>query len=114
MSKLSPAERTKRALLAEHVENQIFANLDELERLSNSSDNDRGEIDDDEGQTTRDEQQGQAKAIISQTRLLRRQYDELVSGKGSTILNAMEAAMMESDTDGDSVLGRDGIHGRYE
>jgi hypothetical protein len=114
MSKLSLAERTKRALLAEHVENQIFANLDELERLSNSSVNDRGKSDD-EGQTTRDEQQGQAKAIISQTRLLRRQYDELVSGKGSTILNAMEAAMMEGgDADADSVLGRDGIQGRYE
>jgi hypothetical protein len=107
MAKLSLAERTKRALLAEQVENQIFANLDELERLSGI----------DRGRENNQEQQGdEAKAIISQTRLLRRQYDELVSGKGSSILSAMEAVMIESADGGeDSSLGcGDNLNGRYE
>jgi hypothetical protein len=108
MAKLSLAERTKRALLAEQVENQIFANLDELERLSGI---DRGRENE-----NNQEQQDEAEAIISQTRLLRRQYDELVSGKGSSILSAVEAVMVESADGGkDSSLGcGDNINGRYE
>lgn len=80
LSSVSLAERTKRALLAEQVEDQIFANIYELEQCNTAKD---------------------AKMIISQTRNLRRQYDELVSGEGSSMLNTMEAAMVDDRTDED-------------
>lgn len=85
LSNVSLAERTKRALLAEQVEDQIFANIYELERCAAKD----------------------AKAIIAQTRILRKQYNELVSGEGSSMLNAMEAAMEDDQDGGDANSSED-------
>jgi len=89
IARLSIPERAKRALLAEAVEDQIFANTEELERIMLQ------EADDDDGSGTRlpVEQRRQAVVeIASQTKTLQVQYQELVSGESSSVLNAMEAA----------------------
>ena len=85
LSNVSLTERTKRALLAEQVEDQIFANIYELERCAAKD----------------------AKAIIAQTRILRKQYNELVSGEGSSMLNAVEAAMEDDQDGGDANSSED-------
>ena len=85
IAQLSVPERAKRALLAEAVEDQIFANTEELERIMLEAD--------DGGTRLPVEQRRQAVVeIASQTKALQVQYQELVSGESSSVLNAMEAA----------------------
>lgn len=74
-------ERTKRAMLAEKIEDEIFSRAAELDRLSG-----------DDGQIPQ-QHMPLAKEIASQARVLQIQYDELVSGKESSVLNALEEAM---------------------
>lgn len=86
IAEMSLTERTKRAMLAEKIEDEIFSRAAELDRLSN------------EAGTIPEQHMPLAKEIASQARRLQIQYDELVSGQESSVLNALEKAMNETTT----------------
>jgi len=81
IAKIDIRERAKRAMLAEAVEDQIFDNTETLEAMLEK-----------DGSLAEANRQ-QAVEIAQQTKLLQVQYNELVSGNASSVLNAMEAAM---------------------
>ena len=78
IAKLDLQERTKRAMLAEAVEDRIFELVDELEQLvakNNGLENLSGEI------------KEEAVEMAKQTKALQVQYDDLVSGRPSPLLD---------------------------
>ncbi len=75
IAKLDIQERTKRAMLAESVEDRIFELVDELEGLVKAND---GVLEGD----AREE----AVELAKQTKALQLQYDDLVNGRPSSLL----------------------------
>ena len=78
IAKLDVQERTKRAMLAEAVEDRIFELVDELEELvkrNNGLEN------------LSDEIKEEATEMAKQTKALQIQYDDLVSGRPSHLLD---------------------------
>ena len=84
IASLGIPERAKRAMLAEAVEDRIFDLTDQLEQLI-------------EDNTIPEENRPQAVQLAQQTKVLQIQYQELVSGKSSSILDSLEAAMKADD-----------------
>jgi flagellar basal body-associated protein FliL len=78
IAKLDIQERTKRAMLAEQVEDRIFELSDQLEEMF------------DENYLLPESNREQAVELAQQTKSLQLQYQELVSGKPSTILEALD------------------------
>ena len=78
IAKLDIQERTKRAMLAEQVEDRIFELSDELEEMF------------DENYLLPEANREQAVELAKQTKSLQLQYQELVSGKPSKILDALD------------------------
>jgi hypothetical protein len=76
ISKLNINERTKRAMLAEAVEDRIFEIMDELEDVINRND---GVLEGDEKE--------EAVELARQTKALQVQYDDIVNGRPSHLLN---------------------------
>lgn len=80
ISKLSISERTKRAMLAEVLEDTIYKNIDKIDEYYNTNsgllknDNDRKIVDE----------------LTKETKTLQKQYQELVCGDSSTLLNSFE------------------------
>lgn len=84
---LSTAERTKRAMLAEAIEDEIFAATETLESLlRNAKDGTLPEI-----------HRERAVELAAKTKLFQVQHNELVSGTTSSVLNALESAFGRSD-----------------
>jgi hypothetical protein len=75
------SERTKRAMLAETIEDRIFVLTEQLE----------GYVEEDG--TVLEEHREVTVEIALQTKALQRQYRELVTGEPSSILDTLEAAM---------------------
>lgn len=92
IAQLSIAERTKRAMLAEAVEDQIFENTEQLEELLTNRGNN---ISSSSSSTSNEviENRKHAVELAQQTKALQVQYRELVSGEPSSVLNALENAM---------------------
>lgn len=90
IAQLSIAERTKRAMLAEAVEDQIFENTEQLEELLTNRGNNISS-----SSTSNEviENRKHAVELAQQTKALQVQYRELVSGEPSSVLNALENAM---------------------
>jgi len=84
---LSIPERTKRAMLAEAIEDQIFENTERLESFLKPDG------------TLPPKLRERAVAVAQKTKALQVQYSELVSGKESSVLNALEAAMAGKEED---------------
>jgi len=82
IAKIDIRERAKRAMLAEAVEDQIFDNTETLEAMLEK-----------DGSLMAEANREEAVEIAKQTKLLQVQYNELVSGNASSVLNALEAAM---------------------
>ena len=99
IAKLSVRERTKRAMLAEAVEDQIFANTERLENLLEADG------------TLPPAKRQQAIDLASRTKTLQVQYKELVSGESSSVLNALEAAMGDGRNDGEKKDNEDETSG---
>jgi len=95
IAQLSITERTKRAMLAEAVEDQIFENTEQLEELltRSSTRNTATTKDDDDNEAAVMENRKDAVELAQQTKALQVQYRELVSGEPSSVLNALENAM---------------------
>jgi len=75
--KLGVAERTKRAMLAEAVEDRIFELVDELEELVGKNNG---------LENLSDEVREEAVELAKQTKALQIQYDDLVNGRPSQLL----------------------------
>ncbi|KAK1736576.1 hypothetical protein QTG54_012598 [Skeletonema marinoi] len=75
IAKLDIQERTKRAMLAESVEDRIFELVDELEQIVEKN---NGVLEGD----AREE----AVELAKQTKALQTQYDDLVNGRPSSLL----------------------------
>jgi hypothetical protein len=84
IASLSVSERTKRAMLAEKIEDSIFENAEKLESLVDSS----GALP--------PENREQALELAQETRAFQVQYEELVSGKPSSVLNSLEQVMQDN------------------
>lgn len=76
--KLDLQERTKRAMLAEAVEDRIFELVDDLEELVRKS----GGL-----ENLTDEIKEEAVEMAKQTKALQIQYDDLVNGRPSPLLD---------------------------
>ena len=79
IAKMEIQERTKRAMLAEVVEDRIFELTEVLEGFV------------DESGTVREEDREKAVEVALQTKQLQIQYNELVSGKQSAILDSLNS-----------------------
>ena len=79
IAKLDINERTKRAMLAEAVEDRIFEITEEIEEIFNKND---GVLEGD--------QKDEAVELAKQTKALQVQYDDLVNGRPSYLLNLRE------------------------
>ncbi|EJK74985.1 hypothetical protein THAOC_03306 [Thalassiosira oceanica] len=77
ISKLDIHERTKRAMLAEAVEDRIFEMVDELEALTKAN----GGV-----ENLSDEVRGEAVELAKQVKASQIQYDDLVNGRPSSLL----------------------------
>lgn len=75
ISKLTINERTKRAMLAEAVEDRIFELTEEIEQIVTKN----------EGILHGDEKE-EAVELAMQTKALQAQYDDLVNGRPSVLL----------------------------
>ena len=76
---MSIEERTKRAMLAEAVEDRIFSMYDEIEaRLQG-------------GVPTTDEDRNEIKSLAKEIKASQSQYENLVSGKPSAMLGAINS-----------------------
>jgi primosomal protein N' len=87
IAKLDIQERTKRAMLAEQVEDRIFELSEQLEELF------------DENKLLPESNREQALELAQQTKSLQLQYQELVSGKPSTILEALTESATKSSAE---------------
>lgn len=81
---MSIEERTKRAMLAEAVEDRIFSMYDDLEALLK------------DGVPTSDEDRDEIKSLAEQIKASQSQYENLVSGEPSAMLDLTEAGDDES------------------
>lgn len=79
IAKMEIQERTKRAMLAEVIEDRIFELTEVLEGFV------------DESGTVREEDREKAVEVALQTKQLQIQYNELVSGKQSAILDSLNS-----------------------
>jgi hypothetical protein len=79
IARMDIPERAKRAMLAEAVEDRIFSLTEKLESLI------------DEGGMITEDNRGKAVEIAQATKSLQVQYQNLVSGKESSILQALSA-----------------------
>jgi len=80
IASLDVHERAKRAMLAEAIEDRILDNIEVLEKLIEESSG-----------------RAQAVELAQETKTLQVQYEELVSGKPSSVLQSLEAAMGKND-----------------
>ena len=103
IAQLSTSARAKRAMLAEAVEDQIFANTEQLEMLLLQADNGTNMEDDDENRND-------AVELAQQTRTLQVQYRELVMGESSSVLNALESVIRECNNSSGSDIGDDNVN----
>lgn len=78
IAKMGIPERAKRAMLAEAVEDRIFELTDSLEDMV-----------EDDGSVALENRE-KAVELASQTKNLQQQYDDLVTGKPSSVLTALE------------------------
>ena len=85
IASLDVHERAKRAMLAEAIEDRIMDNIEVLEHL-----------------VAQTESSCRAKAVelARETKTLQVQYEELVTGKPSSVLQSLEAVMGNSSKDG--------------
>ena len=91
IKKIDIEERTKRAMLAEAVEDRIFDLVDELDLLVRKS----GGL-----ENLTDEARDEAVEMAKQTKALQIQYDDLVNGRPSQMLEMeMEGTTVITDTD---------------
>jgi hypothetical protein len=90
VAKMNLQERTKRAMLAEQVEDRIFELVDELEQLIKQ--NDGYENFSEYPSAVREE----ALEIAKQTKALQLQYDDLVNGRPSILLDLEGAIANDS------------------
>lgn len=79
ISKLSLNERTKRAMIAEAVEDRIYELTDEIEQIVVKND----------GELVGDDKE-EAVELAKQTKALQAQYDDLVNGRPSYLLDVEE------------------------
>ena len=99
IAQLNVAERTARALLAEAVEDRIFELTEQLEALLGmSSIATTTTVDVADIQAERREQ---AVQLAQQTKVLKQQYEELVSGEPSSLLGALKDLTRLNKTDYD-------------
>ena len=96
IAQLSIPERAKRAMLAEAVEDQIFANTEQLEILLLKTN--YGRKIDCEDESDPEENRNYAVELAQQTRTLQVQYRELVMGESSSVLNALESVIGGSNS----------------
>jgi hypothetical protein len=92
---LSIPERTKRAMLAEAIEDEMFVATEQLEDLYDGND----------ANSVSDQNRGTARELTQRIASLQSQYNELVSGRSSSVLNVLESAIGQTDsndTDGGS------------
>jgi hypothetical protein len=82
VSALSIAERTKRAMLAEAIEDNIFRNAEKLDQLFDA----QGLLP--------PHNRAEAMEIAEETKKYQQQYQELVSGESSSVLNVLEQVLM--------------------
>ena len=85
---LGVAERTKRALLAEAIEDRIFDLTEQLDQLIVDS-------------KIPVENREKAVQLAQQTKVLQTQYQELVSGEPSSLLGSLESVTKSSDNNED-------------
>ena len=86
IAKLNINERTKRAMLAEAVEDRIFEITEEIEEIFNKND---GVLEGD--------QKDEAVELAKQTKALQVQYDDLVNGRPSYLLDLEEGENSEEE-----------------
>mmetsp|Transcript_13570 Transcript_13570/g.18978 ORF Transcript_13570/g.18978 Transcript_13570/m.18978 type:complete len:161 (-) Transcript_13570:93-575(-) len=85
IKELSIAERTKRAMMAEAVEDRIFSMYEDLEKLMNEDGT--LEVDDRE----------QATDLAKQIKASQEQYETLVSGRPSSMLDQLSTSVVNDD-----------------
>jgi hypothetical protein len=86
---MSIPERTKRAMLAEAVEDRIFELTDVLEKLLLSDQSESGG----DGPLISEKNRQEALEVAQQTKALQVQYEELVSGRPSSVLRSLESVI---------------------
>jgi hypothetical protein len=97
---LSIPERTKRAMLAEAIEDELFVATEQLEDLYNQSSTSSpstSSVSNDDAET-----RNTAVELAKRIRSLQAQYNELVSGGSSSVLNVLESIALgpgEDDND---------------
>jgi hypothetical protein len=90
---MSIPERTKRAMLAEAVEDRIFELTDVLEKLLLLESGGGGD-----GPLISEKHRREALEVAQQTKALQIQYEELVSGRPSSVLKSLESVMGGGET----------------
>jgi hypothetical protein len=93
---LSIPERTKRAMLAEAIEDEMFVATEQLEDLYQGSDDDN---------SLSDQNRGTARELTQRIASLQSQYNELVSGRSSSVLNVLESAIGDEPDSNDTDSG---------
>jgi hypothetical protein len=84
---LSIPERTKRAMLAEAIEDEMFVATEQLEDLYDGKED------------LSDQNRGTARELTQRIASLQSQYNELVSGRSSSVLNVLESAIGYEEPD---------------
>jgi hypothetical protein len=93
---LSIPERTKRAMLAEAIEDEMFVATEQLEDLYQGSD---------DNNALSDQNRGTARELTQRIASLQSQYNELVSGRSSSVLNVLESAIGDEPDSNDTDNG---------
>ena len=86
IASLGVAERTKRAMLAEAIEDRIFDLTEQLDQLIVDN-------------TIPVENREKAVQLAQQTKVLQTQYQELVSGEPSSLLGSLESVTKASENE---------------
>lgn len=91
IAKMDIPERTKRAMLAEQVEDRIFELMDVLDKLVENGEG--------SGELVKEENREKAVDVAREVKSLQKQYDDLVSGRPSSMLSSLESIMGKSEGD---------------
>ena len=91
IAKMDIPERTKRAMLAEQVEDRIFELMDVLDKLVENGEG--------AGELVKEENREKAVDVAREVKSLQKQYDDLVSGRPSSMLSSLESIMGTSEGD---------------
>ena len=87
-------ERAKRAMLAEQVEDRIFELTDVLEKLVQDSEG--------SGELVKESNREKAVQVARETKALQKQYEDLVSGRPSSMLQSLESIMGKTGSSRDN------------